>query len=75
MSLLPPAYLAKKLTRSLPMKGGSVVRTIADASRYILALPKARESCRRWLHMRRLVSRFRAWGGYKFVDSEAINLG
>jgi hypothetical protein len=28
MSLLPPAYLAKKLTQPLPTKGGSVLRTI-----------------------------------------------
>jgi hypothetical protein len=39
MSLLPAAYLAKKLTQPLPTKAGNVLRTIADASNYMLALP------------------------------------
>jgi hypothetical protein len=49
MSLLPAAYLAKKLTQPLPIKGGAVLRTIACASNYMLALPPEHaESCNRW---------------------------
>ena len=49
MSLLPAAYLAKKLTQPLPTKAGNVLRTIADASNYMLALPDDHaELCTRW---------------------------
>jgi hypothetical protein len=44
---LPPAYLSKKLTESLPTKGGPVLRTIGEAADYVLELPHA-ESCNRW---------------------------
>jgi hypothetical protein len=37
MSLLPAAYLAKKLTQPLPIKGGAVLRIIVCASNYMLA--------------------------------------
>ena len=47
--LLPAAYLAKKLTQPLPTKAGNVLRTIADASNYMLALPDDHaELCTRW---------------------------
>jgi hypothetical protein len=46
---LPRAYLAKKLSQPLPIKGGTVLRTIGDAANYILALPHERaEYCARW---------------------------
>jgi hypothetical protein len=35
MSLLPPAYLSKKLTQPLPTKGGAVLRTIGEAANYL----------------------------------------
>jgi hypothetical protein len=41
--LLSRAYLAKKLSRPLPIKDGRVLRTIADARAYMLALPDHRE--------------------------------
>jgi hypothetical protein len=47
MSLLPAAYLTRKLTQPLPIKGGAVLRTIACASNYMLALEHA-DSCNRW---------------------------
>lgn len=36
--MLPPAYLAEELTQHLPTKDGGVLRTIAEASGYMLAL-------------------------------------
>ena len=42
MSLLPPAYLAKKLTRPLQTKDGATLRTIGEAADYVLALPPER---------------------------------
>jgi hypothetical protein len=49
MSLLPPAYLAKKLTYPLPIRSSGVLRTIACAGNYILALPHEHaEFCNRW---------------------------
>jgi hypothetical protein len=45
--MLPPAYLAKKLTRPLPIKGGGILRTTGEAAEYVLALPQA-EHCNRW---------------------------
>lgn len=39
MALLPAKYLAKKLAKPLPIKGGSVLRTIGDAANYVLSLP------------------------------------
>jgi hypothetical protein len=47
--MLPPAYLAKKLAQPLPTKYGGVLRTMADASGYTLALPHEHaEFCARW---------------------------
>jgi hypothetical protein len=37
--MLPAAYLAKKLTQPLPIRGGPVLRTIGEAADYMLALP------------------------------------
>jgi hypothetical protein len=42
--MLPPAYLSKKLTQPLPIKGGAVLRTIGDAASYVLASRKSRPS-------------------------------
>jgi hypothetical protein len=42
-SMLPPAYLAKRLTQPLPTKDGGVLRTIADVQAYMVALPEGRE--------------------------------
>jgi hypothetical protein len=56
MSSLPATYLAKKLTEPLPIKGGGVLRTIADASEYMLALPHEHaEFCARWRHAAKLI--------------------
>jgi hypothetical protein len=44
---LPPAYLAKKLSQPLPIKGGAILHTIGEAAKYVLTLPHA-ESCNRW---------------------------
>jgi hypothetical protein len=54
--MLPRAYLSKKLTQPLPTKGGAVLRTIADASNYLLALPHEHaEFCARWRHAATLI--------------------
>ena len=53
--MLPPAYLAKKLTQPLPTKGGSVLRTIADARAYMVAMPPAHDGCARWLHAAEMI--------------------
>jgi hypothetical protein len=55
MSLLPPAYLSKKLIRPLPTKGGGVLRTIADARAYMVAMPAAHDGCARWLRAAELI--------------------
>ena len=39
---LPRAYLSQRLTQPLPIKGGTVLRTIGDAADYVLALPPER---------------------------------
>jgi hypothetical protein len=51
---LPRAYLAKKLTQPLPIKGGPVLRTIGEAANYVLTLPHA-EGCNRWRHAAQLL--------------------
>ena len=54
--MLPPAYLSKKLTQPLPIKVGGVLRTIAGASNYMLALPHEHaEFCTRWRHAAELI--------------------
>jgi hypothetical protein len=53
--MLPPAYLAKKLTQPLPTKGGGVLRTIADARAYMVAMPPAHDGCARWLHAAEMI--------------------
>jgi hypothetical protein len=54
--MLPPAYLAKKLTQPLPIKDGAILRTIGEAANYILALPHERaEYCNRWRHAAQLL--------------------
>jgi hypothetical protein len=48
MRMLPAAYLAKKLTQPLPIRGGPVLRTIGEAANYVLELPQSQvESCQR----------------------------
>ena len=47
--MLPPAYLAKKLAQPLPTKDGGVLRTIVDASGYMLVPPHEHAEFRaRW---------------------------
>jgi hypothetical protein len=47
--MLSAAYLAKKLTQPLPIKGGPVLRTVGEAANYIIALPHERAVyCNRW---------------------------
>ncbi len=53
--MLAPAYLAKKLTQPLPTKGGGVLRTIADARAYMVAMPAAHGGCARWLRAAELI--------------------
>jgi hypothetical protein len=56
MSLLPAAYLARKLTQSLPIRGGPVLRTIGEAANYVLALDPAHvEQNNRWRHAAQLL--------------------
>jgi hypothetical protein len=56
MSLLPPAYLAKKLTKPLPIKAGRVLRTVKCAADHILAMPQERvEGCNPWRHAAQLL--------------------
>lgn len=35
----PTSYVLKKLVLPLPIKGGSLLRTVDDARAYVLALP------------------------------------
>ena len=51
---LPRAYLTKKLTQPLPIKGGAVLLTIQCAADYMLTLPHA-ESCNSWRHAAQLL--------------------
>src|ERR1700747_2894788 len=49
--MLRPEYLGQKLTPyPLPTKDGGVLRTIADAHAYIMALPKKRGLRAHWQH-------------------------
>jgi hypothetical protein len=43
-----PAYLSQKLTRPVPTKDGGLLRTIAEARDYMLALPDHRELRQSW---------------------------
>jgi hypothetical protein len=52
---LPKAYLARKLAEPLPKTDGAVLRTIADACRYMTALPKYRELRQTWQHACKLI--------------------
>jgi hypothetical protein len=53
---LPRAYLRRKLTEPLPIKGGAVLRTIGDAANYVPALPQEQaEHCNRWRHAAQLL--------------------
>jgi hypothetical protein len=53
---LPRAYLAKKLTQPLPIRGGPVLRTIGEAANYVLALdPEHVEQNNRWRHAAQLL--------------------
>jgi hypothetical protein len=52
---LPHAYLRQKLTQPLPTKGGAVLRTIADVSAYMVAMPPAQDGCARWLRAAELI--------------------
>jgi len=52
---LPPAYLARKLTEPLPTTDGGVLGTIADATRYMTALPKQRETRQAWQQVAKLI--------------------
>jgi hypothetical protein len=45
---LRPAYLRTKLTKALPTKDGSVLRTVENARTYMVALPKHRETSAQW---------------------------
>jgi hypothetical protein len=49
--MLPPAYLSKKLSQTLPTKDDGVLRMIADALGYMVALPEGRVRCRRCLQI------------------------
>jgi hypothetical protein len=40
----PTSYLLKKLVLPLPIKGGSLLRTVDDARAYVLALPSPVQS-------------------------------
>jgi hypothetical protein len=54
--MLSSAYLAQKLTPyPLPTKDGGVLRTIADAHAYMMALPKKRALRAHWQHAGRLI--------------------
>jgi hypothetical protein len=54
--MLPPAYLAKKLTKPLPFKAGAVLRTVKCAADYMLALdPAHAEGCQHWRHAAQLL--------------------
>jgi hypothetical protein len=56
MSLLPAAHLSQKLTQPLPIKGGTVLRTIRCAADYMLTLPHGHlEANNGWRHAATLI--------------------
>ncbi len=54
-TMLPPAYLSKKLIPPLPTKDGGMLRTIREACEYMAAIGKQRELRRHWQHVRKLI--------------------
>src|SRR2546422_225372 len=54
-TMLPPAYLSKKLIPPLPTKDGGMLRTIREACEYMAAIGKERELRRHWQHVRKLI--------------------
>jgi hypothetical protein len=52
---LPAPYLARKLAEPLPTTDGGVLRTIADATRYMTALPTGREQKNAWQYAAKLI--------------------
>jgi hypothetical protein len=50
MPLSRTEYLAANLTRPVPTKDRGVLRTVADARDYMLALPEDREFKHHWQH-------------------------
>jgi hypothetical protein len=48
-------YLKSKFPRALPTKDGGVLRTVAEARSYIIALPKPRAQRQHWQHVARLI--------------------
>ncbi len=50
-----PRYLAANLTRPVPTKDRGVLRTVADARDYMLALPEDRESKHHWQHTAKMI--------------------
>jgi hypothetical protein len=56
MSLLPAAHLSQKLTQPLPIKSGTVLRTIRCAADYMLTLPHGHvEANNGWRHAATLI--------------------
>jgi len=54
MPLSRTEYLAANLTRPVPTKDRGILRTVADARDYILALPDDRES-HYWEHTAKMI--------------------
>jgi hypothetical protein len=54
-TMLPPAYLSKKLIPPLPTKDGGMLRTIREACEYVAAIGNERELRRHWQHVRKLI--------------------
>ena len=55
---MPPSrteYLAANLTRPIPTKDRGVLRTVADARDYMVALPKYRESQHHWQQTAKMI--------------------
>jgi hypothetical protein len=52
---LSRTFLAKKLSRPLPTKDGGILRTIAEARAYMVALPPERELSQHWQRPCRLL--------------------
>jgi hypothetical protein len=48
-------YLKSKFPRALPTKDRGVLRTVAEARSYIIALPKPRAQRQHWQHVARLI--------------------
>ena len=67
-----PAYLSQKPTRPVPTKQGGLLRTIAEARDYMLALPDHRELRQSWQRAAELLLAQAAREGSALFDHDLV---